>query len=119
MSTDTKRLRFFEQERVQVLFWSSLGVVHDSDIGRFQGDRISPPPPFPPSGSDRPARTKCQLADHQWLAGGVPLVGLNVPLALRGSLPRTRFLDFNRRPMKGSKWSTIYLHFVLQLNRRL
>ena len=42
--------RLLRQELVQVLFWSSLGVVYDSDIGCFQGDRISPAPPFAPSG---------------------------------------------------------------------
>src|SRR5215472_10628015 len=31
----------------EVLFWSSLGVVYDSDIGRFQGHRTSPAPPSP------------------------------------------------------------------------
>ena len=40
-------LALLGQERVQVLFWSSLGVVYDSDIGRFQGNRTSPAPPSP------------------------------------------------------------------------
>jgi hypothetical protein len=35
------------QERVEVLFWSSLESFMKSNIGRFQGDRISPPPPSP------------------------------------------------------------------------
>src|ERR1700746_824738 len=39
------------QERVEVLFWSSLKVVYDSGIEPFQGHPTSPAPPFPPSGS--------------------------------------------------------------------
>jgi len=35
--------------QLEVLFWSSLGVVYDSDIGRFQGHRTSPAPPSLPA----------------------------------------------------------------------
>src|SRR6516164_9238161 len=33
--------------QLEVLFWSSLGVVYDSDVGPFQGHRTSPAPPSP------------------------------------------------------------------------
>jgi hypothetical protein len=89
----------FEGERddpaQEVLFFSNRSLIDEMQLGHAIG------------------RTEVFVADLLPLPIERPL-----PVWSRSALPRTMFLHFNRRPNEGSKWSTIYLQFALQLNRR-